>query len=168
MKKVEKYLPEYISPSKDLHDLETRINWIRQQLLNNHVDRGETLEEEKMLVNQYNKVYIEHEETIIKNAKVVICTLQTAMRNSLLKLIRKHHFSVVCVDEAGFCSDSQLLPVIFHSARLIMAGDHLQLPPVVLSDQARDRGLGVSLMERLASQCPQAVSLLTVQYRYIN
>ena len=46
-----------------------------------------------------------------------------------------------------------------------MAGDHLQLPPVVLSQEALDRGLGVSLMEQLATQCPETVSLLTTQYR---
>ena len=69
------------------------------------------------------------------------------------------------MDEAGFCLSSQLVPVLARARRLVMAGDHLQLPPVVLSQEALDRGLGVSLMETLASSCPWTVSLLTTQYR---
>ena len=166
MRHVEKYLPEHVSTCQHLQDLDHQLSWTRKQLLENYANRGDILEEEEMLVNEYRKVYYEHEDEVIKKAKVVVCTLQTAMRSSILKLIRQKHFSVVCVDEAGFCVDSQLLPVILQADRLIMAGDHLQLPPVVLSDGASDKGLGVSLMERIASTCPpETVSLLTTQYR---
>ena len=40
---------------------------------------------------------------------------------------------MLAVDEAGFCLSSQLAPVLCRARSLVMAGDHLQLPPVVLS-----------------------------------
>ena len=166
MRHVEQYLPENVSRCQELHNLDHQLRWTRSQLLENYSHRGDTLEEEEMLVNKYRNVYIEHEDEVIKKAKVVVCTLLTAMKSSILRLIRRKHFSVVCVDEAGFCGDSQLLPVILHADRVIMAGDHLQLPPVVLSNGARVKGLDVSLMERIAGTCPpETVSLLTTQYR---
>ena len=49
---------------------------------------------------------------------------------------------------------------------MVLAGDHCQLPPTVLSPEAAGRGLSVSLMERLVRQCgPDAARLLTVQHR---
>ena len=58
-----------------------------------------------------------------------------------------------------------MLPIVCRARRLIMAGDHLQLPPVVLSQAAQERGLGTSLLERLANKCPSCVRLLSTQYR---
>ena len=50
--------------------------------------------------------------------------------------------------------------------RLVLAGDHCQLPPTVVSPEAADRGLSVSLMERLVGRFgPQVTRRLTVQYR---
>ena len=102
----------------------------------------------------------------MKDTKIVVCTLQTSCRPNILKLLR-HHFDLVCVDEAGFSLDSHVLPVMVRARRLILAGDHLQLPPVVLSSDARERGLAVSLFERLASSSSlqSCVALLSVQYR---
>lgn len=49
--------------------------------------------------------------------------------------------------------------------RAVLAGDHLQLPPTVLSDGAAAGGLGRTLFERLHALHPDASSMLTVQYR---
>ena len=51
------------------------------------------------------------------------------------------------------------------AGRLILAGDHCQLPPTVKSYEAMKGGLGKSLMERLVENHPEAVTLLTLQYR---
>ena len=52
---------------------------------------------------------------------------------SLLDGLSSGQFPVLAVDEAGFCLSSQLAPVLCRARSLVMAGDHLQLPPVVLS-----------------------------------
>lgn len=50
--------------------------------------------------------------------------------------------------------------------QLRCAGDHLQLPPTVLSDEAARGGLGQTLFERLQARLGEAASvMLTVQYR---
>jgi hypothetical protein len=45
------------------------------------------------------------------------------------------------------------------------AGDHLQLPPTILSPAAAAGGLGTTLFERLQGLWPTASTMLTVQYR---
>ena len=55
------------------------------------------------------------------------------LSRSLLSGLSSGQFSVLAVDEAGFCLSSQLAPVLCRARSLVMAGDHLQLPPVVLS-----------------------------------
>ena len=163
---LETFLPENIQPSPGLENIAARLSWVRGAMLDGQRGRGELLEEEGRLVEQYRREYRDHEERLVKEVKIVVCTLQTSYRPSLLSLLR-HHFDLVCVDEAGFSLDSHALPVLLRARRLILAGDHLQLPPVVLSAEARDRGLAVSLFERLASSPPlqSCLALLSVQYR---
>lgn len=132
--------------------------------MDGHRGRGELLEEERRLVEQQRREYREHEERVITEVQVVVCTLQTSYRPAILRLVSQH-FDLVCVDEAGFSLDSQVVPVVMRARRLILAGDHLQLPPVVLSQQARDRGLHISLFQRLLSSLHHCVAVLRVQYR---
>ena len=164
----ETFLPENIQPSPALEDITGRLSWVRGQLLDGQKGRGELLEEEGRLVEQYRREYRDHEERVVREAKIVVCTLQTSFRPGLLSLLR-HHFDLVCVDEAGFSLDSQVLPLLLRARRLILAGDHLQLPPVVLSAEARERGLAVSVFERLAMasspSLQSCLALLSVQYR---
>ena len=49
--------------------------------------------------------------------------------------------------------------------RVVLAGDHCQLPPTVKSIAALKAGLGRTLMERIVQQKPEVVTLLGVQYR---
>lgn len=50
-------------------------------------------------------------------------------------------------------------------SRVILAGDHCQLPPTVKSIATLKAGLGKTLMERLVEMHPEAVTLLKIQYR---
>ena len=47
----------------------------------------------------------------------------------------------------------------------MLAGDHCQLPPTVKSIAAMRAGLGKTLMERIAENKPEVVTLLKIQYR---
>ena len=51
------------------------------------------------------------------------------------------------------------------ASRVILAGDHCQLPPTVKSIAALRAGLGKPLMERIAENKPEVVTLLKIQYR---
>ena len=64
--------------------------------------------------------------------------------------------------------DSDFLAVFCHH-RCVLAGDHLQLPPTILSTEAAKQGLEVTLMERLIKLLGDgAVHMLTTQYRLVK
>lgn len=74
-------------------------------------------------------------------------------------------FSTVLVDEAAQCMESATLPALLLGCeRLVLVGDHKQLPPVVLSPSALEHGLGVSLFARLTAS-GMAPVMLEEQYR---
>lgn len=75
-------------------------------------------------------------------------------------------FDLTIIDEACQSTEPGCWPVIHRTDRLILAGDHCQLPPTVLSVPAAEQGFAISLMERLVRHYgEQTTRQLTVQYR---
>lgn len=75
-------------------------------------------------------------------------------------------FDLVVVDEACQSTEPGIWPVVLRANRVILAGDHCQLPPTVLSSEAATEGYAVSMMERLVRDLGHSVTRqLTVQYR---
>ena len=147
-KEVEKFLPENVAQSDRLFDIEQKIGVARSQLVEGGRGRGYLVEEEARLVGEHKKVHKELEDEVIDKALVVVCTIITASRDNIQRMISEGSFSLVCGDEAGFTLDSQLVPVVERSRRVILAGDHLQLRPVELGQAGRERGLGVMVIFR--------------------
>ena len=98
----------------------------------------------------------------ISEAKVVGVTALTAPRSPLLA---GQHFDVVIVDEAGQICQPAVLGAIMAADKFILVGDHMQLPPLVVSGVADEGGYGISMLMRLAEGFPDAVAKLTMQYR---
>lgn len=98
---------------------------------------------------------------LFDNTRVVAATL-AGTANPLLD---GHHFHTLFIDEAAQALEAACWIAMARTDRVILAGDHCQLPPTVKSPEALRGGLGRTLMERLAATRPEAVSLLTVQYR---
>ena len=128
-----------------------------------------------LLLTKFNKelgkVRLEkmrHENSAVSNAKVVVCTNNQASKLSTKRKsgdVNVADFDLVCYDEAGFSLETEVLPAVLASKRIIMSGDHLQLPPVVLSSEAKIGGLDVSLFEKLCRSMPSNVVLLNKQFR---
>ena len=57
------------------------------------------------------------------------------------------------------------LGALMAATRFVLVGDHQQLPPLVLSEEAKAQGMDVSLFKRLSERHPEAVSRLAIQYR---
>ena len=75
-------------------------------------------------------------------------------------------FDLGVIDEACQSAEPGYWPVILRVERLVLAGDHCQLPPTVLSSQAMQEGLSKSMMERLVERWGKQITRqLTVQYR---
>ena len=98
---------------------------------------------------------------IFSEARVVASTLV----GSSSRLLDGKRFSTLFIDEAAQALEAAALIPLRRVGRIILAGDHCQLPPTVKSYEAMKGGLGSSLMERIVELHPEAVTLLTEQYR---
>ena len=100
-------------------------------------------------------------DSIVDNADVVCAT--TTLDESLLG---DRRFDLVVIDEACQSTEPGCWIPVLRADRLVLAGDHCQLPPTVLSKQAAKEGLEVSLLERLVGLYgDRATRRLNVQYR---
>jgi predicted DNA helicase len=100
-------------------------------------------------------------DQILHHADVVCSTNSTAGSDLLVD----RRFDVVLVDEATQATEPSCLVSLTLGDRAVLAGDHRQLPPTVLSLEAADRGLDRSLFERMAGRHGNLVEMLTLQYR---
>jgi superfamily I DNA and/or RNA helicase len=101
-------------------------------------------------------------ERILDGARVVCGTL-TGLDSDTLG---RRRFGICVIDEACQATEPACWVPLLRADRVVLAGDPCQLPPTVLSAEAADRGLAVSLMERVMAARGSDVSrLLTVQYR---
>lgn len=82
------------------------------------------------------------------------------------EVLGDRHFDLTIIDEACQSTEPGCWPVVARTDRLVLAGDHCQLPPTVLSVEAAEQGFAVSLMERLVKHYGEQVTRqLEVQYR---
>jgi ATP-dependent RNA/DNA helicase IGHMBP2 len=98
---------------------------------------------------------------LIEKAQVITATLVGANHYT----IRSVKFHTVVIDEAGQAIEPACWIPILKAQKLIMAGDHLQLPPTVKSAEAARKGLTTTLLEKCVVLHPEAVVLLNEQYR---
>lgn len=100
-------------------------------------------------------------ESVLDRAEVV-CATNTFPE----ELLGDRRFDLVVIDEACQSTEAACWIPILRGDRLVLAGDHCQLPPTVLSAQAARDGMATSLLERLVAQLGEAVTRqLDVQYR---
>ena len=93
----------------------------------------------------------------------ILCATTTSLDS---KILGRRKFDLCVIDEAAQSTEPSTWIPILRSERLILAGDHCQLPPTVISSEAAKQGFGMSMMERLMKQASPNISRrLTVQYR---
>lgn len=100
-------------------------------------------------------------QAIFADAKVIACTLAGSANRLLMGL----KFGSLFIDEAAQALEAACWIAIRKAHRVILAGDHRQLPPTIKSPEAMNGGLDKTLMQYIVENKPKAVSLLTVQYR---
>ena len=94
-------------------------------------------------------------------ARVIACTLVGSAHH----LLDGMKFGTLFIDEAAQALEAASWIPMRRASRVILAGDHCQLPPTVMSIAALRAGLGKTLMERIAQNKPEVVTLLKIQYR---
>ena len=105
------------------------------------------------------EIRINHE--LFSSAHVIASTLV----GSANRLLDGQKFGTLFIDEAAQALEAACWIPIRRAGRVIFAGDHCQLPPTVKCYEALKGGLGRTLMERIADQKPEVVTLLRMQYR---
>ncbi len=99
----------------------------------------------------------------ILDSATVLCVTLTGLDSELLG---QRQFDLAVIDEASQTTEPACWIPVVRTAKLVLAGDHCQLPPTVVSSEAAREGFATSLMERLVEQHGDALSRrLTVQYR---
>ena len=98
---------------------------------------------------------------LFDQARVIACTLVGSANRTL----ENHHFTSLFIDEAAQALEAACWIAIRKADRVLLAGDHWQLPPTIKCPEAERGGLGDTLMQKIATKNPAVVSLLTTQYR---
>jgi hypothetical protein len=113
----------------------------------------------------YDGISVQNKYGMIKRAisqAAVICATCVGCTSEYLKDCK---FTRVLVDEATQSTElSTIIPLTLGAKQVILIGDHKQLPPTVVSSNAANKGLSVSLFERLISKGLSPI-LLNTQYR---
>lgn len=100
-------------------------------------------------------------ESLFSEARVIACTLA----GSANRILIGQKYGTVFIDEAAQALEAACWIAVRKADRVILAGDHCQLPPTVKCMQALRQGLGDTLMQAIVRNKPEVVSLLKVQYR---
>ncbi|MFB6242369.1 MAG: IGHMBP2 family helicase [Candidatus Nanosalina sp.] len=127
--------------------IQEMADWLElQEEIDEKFEKSDELEEEAV-------------EEIIEEVDVV-CTTNSTSGSDLLE---EREFDVAVIDEATQATEPSCLIPITRASKVVMAGDHRQLPPTVQNQDALD--LEYSLFERLAENFPKIKDLLRKQYR---
>ncbi len=134
--------------------------------------RGQTIENIKSMAEwirlqkDINKLYQEKNrieeqilEDILNNSEVIATTNSSAGSEFLMD----RYFDVIFIDEASQSVEPACLIPIIKGTKLIMAGDHKQLPPTVLHPEAKP--LSFTMFERFMKIYPENSYMLRIQYR---
>lgn len=113
------------------------------------------------LKNRAMELELRIHNDLFAQARVISCTLA----GSASRVLEGMKFATLFIDEAAQALEAACWIAIRKASRVILAGDHQQLPPTVKSIEALKGGLGKTLMERIVETNPQVVTLLKVQYR---
>ena len=128
-----------------------------------HRKRGDEKYHQKLerLKERATELELRINAQLFDEARVIACTLV----GSSSRLLDGQKFGTLFIDEAAQALEAACWIPIRRVSRVVLAGDHCQLPPTVKSIAALKAGLGKTLMERIVEQKPEVVTLLKIQYR---
>lgn len=156
----------YFSQIQDLRERAIHLRneafkFKRNYGLDDKIERRESLKEVKQLENEANELEKEIVRNLLEEAQVICCTLTGSENEYLANKI----FDVLVIDEAAQALEPACWIAIPKAKKIVLAGDHHQLPPTVKSFEAEKLGLSNTLFERLVEKYPEATVMLKTQYR---
>ncbi len=153
---------------KELKDIRKRAEEYKRmgQQYKRHFGREERMQrqlimkEARMLREDADRIESQITEDLMDRAQVIACTLV----GSTHYLLKDRMFRTVFIDEASQALEPACWIPILRAHRVVMAGDHQQLPPTVKSIKAGRDGLEHTLFEKAINATESSVMLET-QYR---
>ena len=128
----------------------------------------EEREQRKLLFDEAHKIIKEVDKTeqyiiedLVNKAQIIAATLVGSNHYT----VRNLKFKTIVIDEAGQALEPACWIPILKAEKVVLAGDHCQLPPTIKSQKAAQLGLSNTLLEKCVALHPSAVALLEVQYR---
>lgn len=113
------------------------------------------------LKDRATELEIRINEALFSEARVIACTLVSSANRILTGM----KFGTLFIDEAAQALEAACWIAIHKADRVILAGDHCQLPPTIKCIEAMRGGLDETLMQKIVCNKPETVSLLKTQYR---
>ena len=147
--------PELWSIRKELRQLGgqgRRGNYSEREALRNRMSR---------LRDRATALELQINTELFDSAHVIASTLVSSNH----RLLGGRRFGTLFIDEAAQALEAACWIAIRKADRVVLAGDHCQLPPTIKCYDAARGGLDCTLMEKISSNKPGCVSLLKVQYR---
>jgi len=154
---------------RELRTMRRRMEQLREMAYKYKRDFGYSERQQRKLLLQEAKAlkadadvlefYIIND--LLQNSEVIACTLVGASHPTL----RGKRYKSVFIDEAGQALEPACWIPILRAERVILAGDHHQLPPTVKSFEAAKAGLSKTLFEKCIQRHPQTAVMLQTQYR---
>lgn len=157
------------SSMKDIKKMKKQANEFRNMAHKYKRNFGKAeREQRKALFDEAHKIMKDVEKT----EQYIMDDLQAKAQVITATLVGSNHYTVrnltydtVIIDEAGQALEPACWIPILKGQKLILAGDHCQLPPTVKSEEAARNGLSITLLEKNVQLHPEAVTLLEEQYR---
>ena len=151
------------------HPLYTELWSLRKELrqLGSQSRRGSYSERESLrnrmsrLRDRATALEVSINADLLEGAHVIASTLICSNH----RLLSGRRFGTLFIDEAAQALEAACWVAIRKADRVILAGDHCQLPPTIQCYEASRGGLDRTLMEQIVLRKPACVSLLQVQYR---
>ena len=113
------------------------------------------------LKDRATELEIRINEALFSEARVIACTLVSSAN----RVLTGRRFGTLFIDEAAQALEPACWIAIRKADRIVLAGDHCQLPPTIKCVEAARGGLDQTLMQEIVQNKPETVSLLKVQYR---
>jgi len=153
---------------KEIKQLKIRAEEFRKMALKYKRSFGKAEREQRNLLfkevknirDEIKKLQAYNEEKLFLEAEVILGT-PIGLNDSKLKNIV---FDTLLIDEAGQCLEPLAWCIFPLATKYVLAGDHYQLPPTVLSDQANRLGFSKSILE-VSFDRMKDIHLLDTQYR---
>jgi ATP-dependent RNA/DNA helicase IGHMBP2 len=153
---------------KEIRQLKIRAEEFRRMALKYKRSFGKAEREQRNLLfkevksirTEIKKLRAYNEEKLFSEADVILGT-PIGLNDAAINQI---HFHTLVIDEAGQCIEPLAWCIFPLAEKIVLAGDHWQLPPTVLSNEAARLGFNRSILETAIAKVPD-VFLLNTQYR---